>query len=104
MNKNVAFVVFGVLVLASIAGVIILMIHRPDATATFTSFVVQMLGLVVVAGGLGAGLNSIQQKVETVQKQTNGTLSALREDNARLYVENAALNRQLQPEDDQHGQ
>lgn len=61
--------------LTSIAGTLILQIHRPDASAGFTAFAFQMLGLVVVAGGLGAGLNSVQQKMDAVQKQTNGTLS-----------------------------
>ncbi|MDQ1083886.1 MULTISPECIES: hypothetical protein [Microbacterium] len=70
-----------------------------SATATFTALLVQVLGLVIVAGGLGAGLDSVQQKLETVEKQTNGTLSALREDNDRLHAENAKLNRQLHPED-----
>lgn len=97
MNKNIAFVVFGVLVLASIAGVIILQIHRPDATATFTSFVVQMLGLVVVAGGLGAGLNSIQTKVDNVQKQTNGMNTALRDENNRLT--NLLIEKGISPEE-----
>lgn len=97
MNKNVAFVVFGVLTLASIAGTVILQIHRPDATASFTTFVFQMLGLVVVAGGLGAGLNQVQQKIETVQKQTNGTLSKKDDEIARLNAEVAELNRQLHP-------
>lgn len=98
MNKNLAFAVFGILALAAIAGALILYIHRPDATASFTTFVFQMSGLVVVAGGLGAGLNSVQQKVEAVQKQTNGTLSKKDEEITRLNEEVAKLNRQLRPE------
>ena len=97
MNKTAAFIVFGVLSLAAIAGALILYIHRPDATASFTTFVFQMLGLVVVAGGLGAGLNSVQQKIETVQRQTNGTLSRKDEEIARLNAEVAELNGQLHP-------
>jgi hypothetical protein len=97
MNKNVAFLVFGLLAAIGIAGTLILQIHRPDATATFTALLVQVLGLVVVAGGLGAGLNSVQQKIETVQKQTNGTLSKKDDEIARLNAEVAELNRQLHP-------
>ncbi len=44
MNKTAAFIVFGVLTLASIAGTLILQIHRPDATASFTTFVFQIAG------------------------------------------------------------
>lgn len=99
MNKTAAFIVFGVLTLASIAGALILYIHRPDATASFTTFVFQMLGLVVVAGGLGAGLNQVQQSVQAVQRQTNGTLSKKDEEITRLNAEVAALNRKLHPED-----
>ncbi len=103
MNKTAAFVVFGVLTLACIAGTVILQIHRPDATASFTTFVFQMLGLVVVAGGLGAGLNTVNQKIETVQRQTNGTLSKKDDEIARLNAEVAVLNRQLHPDEDGHG-
>lgn len=98
MNKTAAFIVFGVLTLASIAGALILYIHRPDATASFTTFVFQMLGLVVVAGGLGAGLNQVQQTAQAIQKQTNGTLSKKDDEIARLNEEVARLNRQLHPE------
>lgn len=98
-NVFLRSVVFGVLTLAGIAGTVILQIHRPDATASFTTFVFQMLGLVAVAGGLGAGLNSVQQKVEAVQRQTNGTLSKKDEEITRLNAEVAALNRLLHPED-----
>ncbi|MGN7968023.1 hypothetical protein [Microbacterium sp. 22296] len=98
MNKNIAFIVFGLITLAGIAGAVFIMIHRPDATATFTTFLLTLLGLVVVAGGLGAGLNSVQQKIETVQRQTNGTLSKKDEEIARLNAEVANLNRQLNPD------
>lgn len=99
MNKNVAFIVFGLLAAIGIAGTLILQIHRPDATATFTALLVQVLGLVVVAGGLGAGLNTVTQKIEAVQKQTNGTLSKKDDEIVRLNAQVASLNRQLHPED-----
>jgi hypothetical protein len=39
----------------------------------------------------------VQQKIETVQKQTNGTLSKKDDEIARLNAEVAELNRQLHP-------
>ncbi len=87
------------LLTAAIAGALVLYIHRPDATASFTTFVFQMLGLVVVAGGLGAGLNQVQQTTQEIQKQTNGTLSKKDDEITRLNAEVASLNRQLHPEE-----
>lgn len=99
MNKTVIFVTFAVLAALGIIGSVVLLIHRPDATATFTAFVVQILGIAAVAAGTFYGFGKTNEKLETVTRQTNGTLSALREDNARLNAENAKLNRQLHPEE-----
>lgn len=46
-----------------------------------------------IAASLGALLVSglVSQKVDKVQGQTNGTLSALREENARLHQDKMAL-------------
>ncbi|WP_160897464.1 MULTISPECIES: hypothetical protein [unclassified Microbacterium] len=41
----------------------------------------------------------MNQKVEAVQRQTNGTLSKKDDEIARLNEEVARLNRQLHPED-----
>jgi hypothetical protein len=73
-------IVIGVLVLVAIIGGFWLHLNRPDATATFVAQSVQLIGLVTLAAGVFASLNKIQG-------QTNGTLSALREQNEHLRSE-----------------
>lgn len=45
----------------------------------------------------------MQQKVDAVQKQTNGTLSKKDDEIVRLNDEVARLNRQLHPDGEDHG-
>lgn len=87
MNKTVVFIAFTALAAVGIAGLVVLMIHRPDATATFTSTLVTILGLAVTAAGTFYALGKQGEKIDTIKTQTNGTLSKLREDNARLNAE-----------------
>lgn len=90
MNKTVAYVVVGVLMALSIAGYVALVIAGHD-TKDYVSTVLQLLGLAIVAGGLGAGL----QKIE---KQTNGTLSVLLARNQALELEVSQLREQYAAE------
>lgn len=78
------FVVFSALAALGLIGAMVLLIHRPDATATFTAFVVQTLGLVAVAAGTFYGFGKTNEKLEKVEKQTNGNLSRLQDENERL--------------------
>lgn len=87
MNKTVVFIAFTALAAVGIAGLVVLMIHRPDATATFTSTLVTILGLAVTAAGTFYALGKQGEKIDTIKTQTNGTLSVLREENARLNSE-----------------
>lgn len=84
MNKTVVFVTFSALAALGILGAVYLLVERPDASATFTNLLVLVLGLVISAAGTFYGLGRVNEKLDTVQKQTNGTLSALMEENARL--------------------
>lgn len=84
MNRTVVFITFACLAALGIAGGVYLLAERPDASATFTNLLVLVLGLVVTAAGTFYGLGRANEKLDTVQKQTNGTLSALMEENARL--------------------
>jgi hypothetical protein len=77
MNRTVVFVTFAVLVLVALVGSAVLLVVRPDASATFIGQVVQLLGLVTVAAGTFAGLSKVGGQVEQVRSQTNGTLSKL---------------------------
>lgn len=75
MNKTVIFVTFAILVMLAIIGSVVLLIVRPDASATFISQVVVLLGLVVTAAGTFYGFGKVQEKVDEIGRQTNGTLS-----------------------------
>jgi hypothetical protein len=77
MNKTVMFITFAVLVLVAFVGSVVLLVVRPDASATFIGQVVQLLGLVTVAAGTFAGIGKLGGQVEQVRSQTNGTLSKL---------------------------
>ncbi|ONI63899.1 hypothetical protein ALI44B_04545 [Leifsonia sp. ALI-44-B] len=82
MNKTVVFITFVALAAVGLIGCMVIIIHRPDATATFTSLLITVLGLATSAAGLFYGLGKQGEKLErqdqvldTIQKQTNGNLS-----------------------------
>jgi hypothetical protein len=97
MNKTAVFITFAALAGLGIAGAVVLLIHRPDASATFTSLLVLILGLVVTAAGTFYGFGKQGEKLDEIQKQTNGNLTS----RDKLIAEQAALiaelNRQLPP-------
>lgn len=84
MNKTVLFVTFACLAALGIIGGLVLMIHRPDATATFTNLLVLILGLVVSAAGTFYALGKTNDKLDTVVRQTNGQLSSKEDEISRL--------------------
>lgn len=98
VSSTVVIIVVAALLTVGLGGAILIHIIRPDASATYTAQALQFLGFMVTVLTLVYGVNKVSAQVGTVQKQTNGTLTALREDNVRLQQENAALNRQLHPE------
>ncbi|MBO0983938.1 hypothetical protein [Rathayibacter sp. SD072] len=75
MNKTVMFVTFAALAGLGLVGALVLSIHRPDATATFTGLIVTVLGLVATAAGTFYGLGKVNEKLDEVKTQTNGNLS-----------------------------
>lgn len=79
MNRTVIFIAFVGLAATGLIGSVILLLFRPDASATFIAFVLQIMGLATVAATTFYGLGKVNEKVEVVQKQTNGTLSRLLE-------------------------
>jgi len=95
VNKTAMFICFSALAAIGIIGAVVLAIHRPDASATFTALIVTVLGLASTAGGTFYALNKQGEKIDTIQGQTNGTLSKLREDNQGLHEENAELREKL---------
>ncbi|SIT88866.1 hypothetical protein SAMN05880579_2040 [Microbacterium sp. RU1D] len=99
VSSTVVLVVVGALLLVGLGGAILIHIIRPDASATYTAQALQFLGFMVTVLTIVYGVNKVSAQVGTVQKQTNGTLSKLQEDNQRLHAEKAELLRQLPPKD-----
>ena len=75
--RLVMFVVFAILAGLAIVGVVVLLLLRPEASATFTAFVITLLALVTTAAGTFYGLKKANEKLEVVRTNTNGTLSNL---------------------------
>jgi hypothetical protein len=96
------FICFSALAAIGLIGATVLAIHRPDASATFTSLIVTVLGLAATAAGTFYALGKQGEKIDTIKTQTNGTLSALREDNQALHQENAELREKLGPAGGKH--
>lgn len=95
MNKTAVFITFAALVTVGLIGSVYLLVERPDASATFTALLVQILGLVVVAAGTFYGLGKTNEKIQEVQTQTNGNLSRRDAEIERLTRENIALAKQV---------
>jgi uncharacterized membrane protein len=102
LSKNLAFAAVALIVLFGVIGAVLLFIFRPDATATFIQMIVTFAGILTSAIVLLYGLGKVQERIEVVQKQTNGTLSALHEklaekdaELARVNEEKVALARQV---------
>lgn len=104
MNKTAVFVVFSILAALGIVGMVALLMWRPDATATFTAFIVQILGIAVVAAGTFYGFGKTNEKLEAVERQTNGNLSRRDAEIERLAAENIELAKKVPPSSDaEHG-
>lgn len=102
LSKNLAFGAIALIVILGVIGVVLLHLFRPDASATFIQTIVTFSGILTVAITTIYGLGKLGERVEVVQKQTNGTLSALREEIERkeaviqqLHGEKVDLARQV---------
>jgi len=78
LNKTVIFIAFVVLAaLGIVAYVVLLALGVPDAgIAGFTALFLNVLGLVTVAAGTFYQLGKQGQKLETIERNTNGRLEA----------------------------
>jgi hypothetical protein len=72
MNKTAAFISFAALAAVGLIGSVVLAIHRPDATATFTGLIVTVLGLAASAAGTFYALGKQGEKIDAVAKNVNG--------------------------------
>lgn len=84
MNKTALFITFAALAAVGLVGTVVLIIHRPDATATFTSLLITVLGLATTAAGTFYALGKQNEKLDTIKTQTNGNLSEKEKENRRL--------------------
>lgn len=88
MNKTVVFVVFTILIVLALIETLIILLFSPEHFTTFSGFIVVLIGL---ASGFAATVWSMKQqkdeiqnvkqetseKLDVVQRQTNGTLTRL---------------------------
>ncbi|GLK17749.1 hypothetical protein [Herbiconiux flava] len=84
MNKTVVFVCFIILAAVGLTGAVVILIIKPEASATFTTLLVTVLGLAVSAAGTFYALGKQGEKLDTIARQTNGTTSAIVNENIRL--------------------
>lgn len=84
MNKTVMFITFSALGAVGLLGTVVLLILRPEAVQGFTSLLITVLGLATTAGGTFYMLGKQGEQIQKIDRQTNGTLSALRIENDRL--------------------
>lgn len=96
MNKTVVFITFACLAGLGIVGSVVLQLYRPDAAVGFTNLLVTVLGLSATAAGTFYGLGKTNERLETVVKQTNGTLTAKDAEIQRLHQEKERLLAQLE--------
>ena len=83
--KLIAFAIVTVFAVVLVGGFLYLeAAGRP--TSTFLLFGSTILGNVAIFGGLGYAQSKQGEQLKTINTQTNGTLSKLREENARLQA------------------
>jgi len=81
MNKTAAILAFFALIGLGVIGVIVLLLFAPDNVAVFTTFIVTVLGIGSTAAIVFSALGKQTEQLDTIRRQTNGTLSALTESN-----------------------
>lgn len=84
VNGTVAFITVSVLVALGITGSFVILLVNPEAHATFTNSLVVVLGLVVSFAGTVGIVRPIAKRLERVEGQTNGRLTAAAERQIKL--------------------
>lgn len=99
MNKTVIFITFAVLVFLALIEALVLLLFAPEHFNTLTSYILILLGLAstfaATVWSLGKNKQELEnvksetsQKLDVVQRQTNGTLTKLITRNNELAEEN----------------
>lgn len=95
MNKTVVFVVFAVLIVLGLIEGMILLLYAPEQFGQLTSYTLILLGLAstfaATVWALGKNKQELEnvkietsEKLDVVQRQTNGTLTKLIDRNREL--------------------
>lgn len=90
MNKTLIAIAFLSLILATLAGNVVLAIAAPEQLPAFNGSAVTILGTGTAALVTIYGLGKQGQQLEQIKTQTNGTLSKLLEENSALRDQLAA--------------
>lgn len=85
--KLVITISYFALAVVALAVVTLIVIFRPDATATIIQFVGTTLAVASTGAVTFYMLGKQNEKIEQVKVQTNGANSALREENAKLTAQ-----------------
>lgn len=84
MNKQTIFIIIASIAGLGTVGVFVLLLIRPDATATLINYLFQLLALLGGFGGLAAMQAQQNKEIATIKTNTNGTLSRKDEEIAQL--------------------
>lgn len=85
MNKNLLVIAYFVLALAALAILVMVALIDPDQLDKVVQYILTVLGLASSAAVTFYMLGKQANDIAEVKAQTNGTLSALREENANLH-------------------
>lgn len=96
--KLVITIAYFTLAVVAILVVALIAVFRPDATATMIQFIGTVLGIASTGAVTFYMLGKTNEKLERVQAQTNGNLSAKEEEIARLNAELLRANRLAHPD------
>lgn len=77
MNRTLAFIVVGGIVIVSLISVVVILIIRPDVSTTLIGFIGTMTGFILLAYSQLSGQKKLDEKIEQVAKNTNGTNDVL---------------------------
>jgi len=80
MNRTVVFITFAILAMLGVVGIVVIIILSPQHISAYSGFLINLLGIVTLAAGTFYGLGKVNDKMEVVKQQTNGTLSKLLEE------------------------
>lgn len=75
ISPVVVFITIASLVAVGLIGATLIVLIRPEATATFTNTFVLIIGIAISFAGTVGVVAPIARRVKVVEKQTNGTLS-----------------------------